>query len=261
MTHKLDCTKPFDPAVFMGESWSVAEEDDRAERFPEIDVSAITLVTSLKKDEKAANRRALRDTPQGQAMHSAGRPRLPRIVGTPKRHPRELEGAVYVCVLRRPDPEAPQRQPLLALPLLAPRSMALVLVLAWQYAFDEQSIGSACRVTWRPTPVVESLALAIGGRLTLIVGAGAAPAEPLPPTLQAVLDAHNAYRAKHCVPSLTWSTELAASAQQWANRCDFNHDDHSPHGENMFWGRRRLFARSRRSELVRGNCGVQFFPA
>ena len=54
--------------------------------------------------------------------------------------------------------------------------------------------------------------------------------------MQAVLDAHNAYRAKHCVPALTWSTELAASAQQWANRCQFDHDDQSPHGENLFWG-------------------------
>ena len=52
MTDKLVCTKPFDPAVFMGESWSVAEEDDRAERLPEIDVNAITLVTCLKKDDE-----------------------------------------------------------------------------------------------------------------------------------------------------------------------------------------------------------------
>jgi hypothetical protein len=39
---KLVCTKPFDPAVFMGASWSAAEEDERAESLPEIDVSAIT---------------------------------------------------------------------------------------------------------------------------------------------------------------------------------------------------------------------------
>ena len=51
-----------------------------------------------------------------------------------------------------------------------------------------------------------------------------------------ILDAHNSYRAKHCVPSLTWSGDLAASAQQWASRCDFNHDDRSPLGENLFWG-------------------------
>jgi uncharacterized protein YkwD len=57
-----------------------------------------------------------------------------------------------------------------------------------------------------------------------------------PADLQAIFDAHNSYRAKHCVPPLTWSSELAASSQHWANRCDFNHDEDSPHGENLFWG-------------------------
>jgi hypothetical protein len=51
MTRKLLCAKPFDPAVFMGDGWSAAEEDERAERLPEIDVSAITLVTCLERDE------------------------------------------------------------------------------------------------------------------------------------------------------------------------------------------------------------------
>src|SRR5262245_33174240 len=52
MTRMLVCTKPFDPAVFMGESWSAAEEDERAERLTEIDVSAIALVNCLRKDEE-----------------------------------------------------------------------------------------------------------------------------------------------------------------------------------------------------------------
>jgi hypothetical protein len=52
MTRKLVCPKPFDPAVFMGESWSATEQDERAERLPEIDVSAITLVNCLRKDEE-----------------------------------------------------------------------------------------------------------------------------------------------------------------------------------------------------------------
>ena len=77
---------------------------------------------------------------------------------------------------------------------------------------------------------------AIACCMTLILLAEPASAEPLPPAMQAVLDAHNAYRAKHCVPALTWSAQLAASAQRWANRCDFNHDEESPHGENLFWG-------------------------
>jgi hypothetical protein len=47
MPHKLICPKPFDPSVFMGEHWSAAEEDERADRLPEIDVSAISLVNCL----------------------------------------------------------------------------------------------------------------------------------------------------------------------------------------------------------------------
>ena len=50
MTRKLVCAKHFDPAVFMGENWSAAEEDERAERLPEIDVSAIALVSCLKRN-------------------------------------------------------------------------------------------------------------------------------------------------------------------------------------------------------------------
>ena len=47
----LQCTKPFDAAGFIGKGWSAAEEDERAEQLAEIDVSAITLVTCLKKEE------------------------------------------------------------------------------------------------------------------------------------------------------------------------------------------------------------------
>jgi uncharacterized protein YkwD len=55
---------------------------------------------------------------------------------------------------------------------------------------------------------------------------------------QTLLDAHNADRARHCTPPLTWSAEVAASAQVWANRCVFDHDYHSGLGENLAWGTR-----------------------
>ena len=44
-----------------------------------------------------------------------------------------------------------------------------------------------------------------------------------PQQQQQVLDRHNFYRDKHCVPPLTWDPELAAGAQQWADRCVFEH--------------------------------------
>jgi hypothetical protein len=53
---------------------------------------------------------------------------------------------------------------------------------------------------------------------------------------QAWLDAHNRQRAIHCVPALTWSNEVAASAQAWANQCTLSHENQHVYGENLFWG-------------------------
>lgn len=59
---------------------------------------------------------------------------------------------------------------------------------------------------------------------------------------QALLDAHNAYRAKHCVPALTWSDQAAAAAAQWASGCQqdsqgrFVHESQDVYGENLAWG-------------------------
>ena len=53
-----------------------------------------------------------------------------------------------------------------------------------------------------------------------------------------MLNAHNAYRAKHCVPAMTWSADLAAGAQAWANGCKMSGNVfvHSGvPGENLRW--------------------------
>jgi hypothetical protein len=52
MAQKLACSKMFDPAVFIGDGWSAAEEDERANQFTEFDVNAITLVSCLDKNEQ-----------------------------------------------------------------------------------------------------------------------------------------------------------------------------------------------------------------
>ncbi|HLI84021.1 MAG TPA: CAP domain-containing protein [Bryobacteraceae bacterium] len=53
-----------------------------------------------------------------------------------------------------------------------------------------------------------------------------------------MLAAHNAIRKRVGVPSLTWSTELAAGAQQWADTLlrngNFQHQSRNPYGENLF---------------------------
>ncbi|MEO8668133.1 MAG: CAP domain-containing protein, partial [Bauldia sp.] len=53
---------------------------------------------------------------------------------------------------------------------------------------------------------------------------------------QAIVDAHNRYRAKHCAPALTWSAGVAASAQHWADACSFSHQGGTGLGENLAWG-------------------------
>ena len=57
---------------------------------------------------------------------------------------------------------------------------------------------------------------------------------------QRFVDAHNAVRAKHCAPPLTWSPKLAAVAQKWANAlrdkgCAFGHSG-GQYGENLAAG-------------------------
>jgi uncharacterized protein YkwD len=63
-----------------------------------------------------------------------------------------------------------------------------------------------------------------------------APAALAQNEMQSVLDAHNAYRARHCVAPLTWSPQIAATAQRWAERCAPAHDANSGLGENLAWG-------------------------
>ena len=69
------------------------------------------------------------------------------------------------------------------------------------------------------------------------------PGTGLAPEMQTILDAHNQYRAKHCVAPLTWSPTVAAQAQSWANQCVFQHSG-SPYGENIWMGTAGFFTPS-----------------
>ncbi|MCA9661404.1 MAG: hypothetical protein KC486_23900 [Myxococcales bacterium] len=60
-----------------------------------------------------------------------------------------------------------------------------------------------------------------------------------PAALAGITEAHNKVRAAHKVGPLTWSPELAAFAQEWADTlkgagCDLRHRDNPPYGENLF---------------------------
>lgn len=54
-----------------------------------------------------------------------------------------------------------------------------------------------------------------------------------------ILEAHNALRAKHCAPAMTWSRDLEKVAQKWADqlakKCEFGHSG-SDFGENLAAG-------------------------
>jgi uncharacterized protein YkwD len=65
--------------------------------------------------------------------------------------------------------------------------------------------------------------------------------ETLAPFAKQFLDAHNAYRVKHCAAPLTWSKKLADVAQKWANHlrdegCVFGHSPGTKYGENLAAG-------------------------
>jgi uncharacterized protein YkwD len=71
--------------------------------------------------------------------------------------------------------------------------------------------------------------------------ASAPKGEPLSAFAQQFVDAHNAVRAKHCAPPLTWSKKLAEVAQSWANQlkakgCVFGHSPGMKYGENLAAG-------------------------
>lgn len=56
---------------------------------------------------------------------------------------------------------------------------------------------------------------------------------------QAILSAHNHYRAKHHAPPLIWDQTLADYALKHANQCRFQHS-RGPYGENLATGYRSL---------------------
>jgi len=46
------------------------------------------------------------------------------------------------------------------------------------------------------------------------------------------------YRERHGVPPLVWNKTLANNAQEWADKCVFDHENQSDVGENLYaaWG-------------------------
>lgn len=64
------------------------------------------------------------------------------------------------------------------------------------------------------------------------------PSTKLPEQYRAMFNLHNAYRRRHGVPALDWSSRVAKSAEAWARTCQFQHESQSEYGENLYaaWG-------------------------
>lgn len=64
------------------------------------------------------------------------------------------------------------------------------------------------------------------------------PATKVPQEYRAIFNLHNAYRKRHDVPALKWSSRVAGSAEAWARACKFQHESQSQYGENLYavWG-------------------------
>ncbi|WP_420580592.1 pathogenesis-related family 1 protein [Reichenbachiella sp.] len=64
-------------------------------------------------------------------------------------------------------------------------------------------------------------------------------------TIQEILEAHNAYRSDVNISDISWSEELATSAQAWATElavdCEFKHSN-SDFGENIWAGTEGAFS-------------------
>ncbi|GLB34051.1 putative SCP / Tpx-1 / Ag5 / PR-1 / Sc7 family of extracellular domains containing protein [Lyophyllum shimeji] len=87
--------------------------------------------------------------------------------------------------------------------------------------------------------------LALLSLTTLVSAARALPSHPSaahalskrgsPAQINAFLFAHNVIREAHAAPDLTWSTELASLAEEWADNCVFQRTEgilrETPYGE------------------------------
>lgn len=56
------------------------------------------------------------------------------------------------------------------------------------------------------------------------------------PFVDSMLSTHNAYRARHGVAPLTWSTTLSTQALNWANGRSWSHTPNNANGENLATG-------------------------
>lgn len=73
---------------------------------------------------------------------------------------------------------------------------------------------------------------------------GSSDSSTLSSFAQTMLNMHNADRAKHSAPPLTWSPTLASAAASWAAKCKWQHTPNNPYGQNIAAGTAANFGAS-----------------
>lgn len=117
-------------------------------------------------------------------------------------------------------------------PLLFSATDQYLLIAIPQWLFNTKDLASICTSKTSPDCViVPYLNAGIGAHAYCPI----VPAQPTPSFEARILEIHNSRRALHNVPPLTWNPALAAVAQDWSNKCVFQHST-LPYGENIAIG-------------------------
>lgn len=128
----------------------------------------------------------------------------------------------------------PDAGALCTLELTAPQQVVIVVELvSGTGAFSLQVASQTLDQTAVPTQSARPRPSAPTGR-------GATGSELTPVAAQELLSAHNRWRHRYGVAELTWSAELAAHAQQWADELEatgmrMRHRSPNDFGENLYW--------------------------
>jgi hypothetical protein len=137
-THTLVCSKSFTVVQFMGKDWSAADEDDRANELTSLEIEAINLVNCQPNDLLYPTGEAYLELLQQMPCVRPGGRAFLACWENQSAHPQLWKKPFTfvffdLLILRS----------LLTLSHLGARSVALVLLLAWQYPFSPELIRGA----------------------------------------------------------------------------------------------------------------------
>lgn len=130
-----------------------------------------------------------------------------------------------------PKPICPRIKNLRSLATLPLGLALLVSLLACAGTSEKRTLSDASSSSSDGGPVVEDASTASTSGEATDASAGDAASGS---DNNEWLAQHNRYRTQHCAAPLAWDPGLAREAQQWADRCVFEHAPDNNAGENLF---------------------------